>query len=134
MAEIRKYHQFLFLPNYRFCKEFCQTAKWAFKLKFYVPIFWEIHFWKSFIVICLPICNLDVKNEHLIIRKMIIVADWLLCPTRVKGPFGAQYARPLRGRIVTCFALSPGALHLAFSLFNICPTLPSPFNDLPYRV
>ena len=52
--------------------------------------------------------------------------------TRVKGPFGAQYARP--GRIVTCFALIPGALCLAFSVFNICPTLPSTFNDLPYRV
>ena len=58
----------------------------------------------------------------------------LLLLTRVKGPFGAQYARPLRGRIITCFALCSGALHLAFSLFNICPTLPSPFNDLPYRV
>ena len=34
-----------------------------------------------------------------------------------KGPLRGPYARPLRGRIVTCFAQRPDALH-----FSFCPT------------
>ena len=35
-------------------------------------------------MICLPICNLDVKNEHLIIRKMSIVIDCYV-PSEVRN-------------------------------------------------
>ena len=66
------------------------------------------------------ISKVSLKREGIFIsfvtlRAFKVFGIRLIMDTRVKGPFGAQYARPLRGRIVTCFVLSPGALHLAFS-------------------
>ena len=77
--------QIFFLPNYKFCKIFCQTAKWSNKFGFYVTIFWKIHFWRFFTVISLPICHLDVKNWHLNNRNVINVSECLLCFFRARN-------------------------------------------------
>ena len=78
-------HQFFFLQNYRFCKEFCQIAKYAKKLGFYFTFFKEIHFLNVFIVIRLPICNLDGKNQHLNNRKGSIVQIICYVPSKLRN-------------------------------------------------